>query len=724
MDKKLISTLQNMNNKINFTCDELIRLLNIKGDNELKKFKRCLTRLISSGSLYYNYNDDTYMLFSNSNMHKGILKLDNKKRYYLVEDDSRYFVSSLNLHHASYGDYVIIGYNMKNHCYEVNKILEKDGNKYVALIVCDKGNFYAYDSKFGNLEIINKDDGLIEGSMVLIEKISDQAKILEVICHKDDADASILRVVYEHGFTNEISAKERVELDSIPDSLSDEDVREAISSGVIDLRNLNLVTIDCDSTKDIDDGVCVHMNDDGTFSLYVCIADVSRYVKDGSALAVRVKDAGTSVYPGGCVVPMLPRKLSNGICSLNPGVYRYAICFKSLFNGNGDLISFDIFRSVIKSRKKMSYGMVDKVLENGNCISEYKDYYKQLLMLERLYLLIKNNFYNNGLLEFKNLEFEFDFDDSGKVIGLKKGVEGVSANIIEFLMLVTNKNACEYFSKLGIPLIYRVDEEPNYKKISEILDMLQKLNYLGNSISAYDDDGILKTRYTKEELQTIIRGLDNVFMPEVFHQMFIRTMSKARFSVNNIGHYPLGMSYYAQFTSPIRRGGDWRNHTIIDYYLNSGKDVNMTRRRFPINSLMKEAIVYSDREREADIVSSEVNQMLLLNFLNENISYMRDITFMGRVSCIGNSVRVLIDYGISGKLDIPMEKYDICGNDLVCDNNIVCSVGDLVCVNISGVNLNTKEILLSLERNLEKEYNNGKEKSEKKVKVRKYISNS
>ena len=722
MDDKILELLQTKKNKIAFSFDEIVSMMGISGSKDTKKFKKALTRLISDGKLYYNYNDDNYMLFENSNMYKGILKIDDKKRYYIDDNNSKLVIDVDNLHHASYGDFVIVNYNMKKHGYEISKILKKDNNKYVGIIIHNDEGYHVYNEKVGILDIISSKVNLLEGNMVLINKDNDRARVLEFICHKDDANADILRIVYEHGFTNEFSDEVKRELESIPSYLSDEVISEELSKGRVDLRDKDIVTIDCDTTKDIDDAVYIEKNNDGTISLYVCIANVSHYVKDGSSLASRIKEVGTSVYPPGCVIPMLPRELSNGICSLNPNVDRLAICFKSTFNKNGNLVDFDIFKAIINSKKKMTYSDVDKILEDDTMVSGYQKFYKQLLMMEKLYLIIQNNFYKNGYLEFQSSELDLYLDSRDRIEKLDKNIQGTGAKIIEFFMLITNKNACEYFSKLGIPLVYRVDDKPNFGKISDVISMLQNKNYLSDKFRVFDDEDEY-ANYSKEEIQGVLANLKDTVMPEVFYQMLIRTMSKAKFSTVNIGHYPLGLSHYAQFSSPIRRGGDWRNHTILDYYLET-KDSDKVKRRFPMDSLVREAESYSNREREAEDVEREANQMLILDYLDENMDKFNEKELVGRISSINNNIRVLLDNGIKGKIEIPMDSCTLYGDDLYLGATNICSVGDLVSVKLLGVKFKTKEILFSLEKNLEKEYRlNGKEKSKEKVKVREYIPN-
>ena len=719
MDDKIIAFFEG-SNKISFVYEELIKKMNIRGEKNLKRFKKSLDRLIANGLLYFNSSEKTLMLFRNSNLYKGKLLVDSKKRFYIIDNSSKYFINFNDLNNASYGDYVLVAYNMKRKKFEVKQVLKRDNNKYVAKVILFNGKLCISDDRFGILEIINgKEFKIVEGNLVLIEKKRDKAYVDEVICHVDDANANILKVVYEHGFTNEFSNEVKKELDNIPSSLSNEDINSELILGRVDLRDKDMVTIDCDTTKDIDDGVYIEKNDDGTFSLYVCIADVSHYIKDGSALSARIKEVGTSVYPPGCVIPMLPRELSNGICSLNPHVDRFAICFKSTFDDYGNLLDFNIFKAVVNSKLKMTYSNVDKILEKNEMVSGYEKYYKQLLMMEKLYLKIQNIFYKNGFLEFGNLEIELILNDEDKVKEIVNSNQGIGAKIIEFFMLITNKNACEFFSNLGIPLIYRVDEEPDYNKISDVLVMLQDKKILSKDINALDKNGNMRDLYSKSELQKILFDLKKVYLPDSFYQMFIHTMSKARFSSDNIGHYPLGLPYYAQFTSPIRRGGDWRNHTILDYYLSSNGNVAATIERFNKKRLEDEAIIFSDREKESIAVEAEVSQMLLLEYFDLNKEEINKQELVGRIYEIGSNVRVLLENGVKGKIFIPINNYVIMNNDLYVCSDLLCSVGDIVSVKVDSVKYKTGEIIFLLDKNLNKEYGvNDEKKRKQKIKVR------
>ncbi len=718
MDERIISFLEDNNNKISFTYEEMISKMGIRGEKNLKKFKNSLTRLISSGKICFDSKEHVYMLFKNSVYLRGTLLLDNKNRYYVQDGDTRYYLYARNMNGASYGDYIMFSYNYKTHGYEVNSVLKKDDSKYLAVICYHDGKLCAFDDKLGYLEIVDDKD-YVPGTIVFIQRNGNFAKVLEVRCHKDDPNADILKIVYKHGFSDCFSKEVEKELVDIPDSLSIEDADKEISLGAVDLRDKDIVTIDCDDTKDIDDGVYVEVNSDGTYSLYVSIARVGHYVKDGSALAVRIKEAGTSVYPPGSVIPMLPRKLSNGICSLWSDQDRNAICFKTTFNQNGEVIDFDLFKSIINSKKKMTYSDVDSILEDEVMVPGYEKYYKNLLVMEKLYYLIARNFRRDGFLEIDTDEFEYKLNESKKIEDIEKKRKGIAANMIEVFMLITGRNAGEYFSNLGIPLIYRVDEEPNYKKISEVIMLLQSKDLLDKSIKVGDGEYI-RDYYTKEELQSILKEVSKIKYPEVFYQMLIRTMSEAKYSVDNVGHYPLGFDYYAQVTSDIRRGGDWRNHTIIEYYLDSGKDVEATKARFSVESLEKEALVYSERQRAAKAVEAEANQMLLVDYVDKNKDKLNKEELIGRISEVGSSVRVLLDNGIKGKIVFP-STYNISGNSVYFGDRLICSIGDLVSVRIDGVKYKNSEVYMTLEKNLEKERCLDGEKKEKKVKIRKYI---
>ena len=472
----IISFLESNNrNKNNYSYDELVRAFKIRGEKNLKKLKRSLDRLISSGTLYYDDRENTYMLFKYSNMYKGMLLLDNKGRYYISDNNNKIVISNSNIGNATFGDFVLVGYDIKKSYYYVKNILKKDSNKYVSEVVYYNDEMCIHDSRFGYLEIANRDKYFIPGSLVLFEKkANNTANVIEYICHKDDPNSDILKIVYNHGFSNDFNNYVKRELEDIPDSVTEDVVDEEISLGRVDLRDKNFVTIDCDDTKDIDDGVYIEKNSDGTVSLYVGIANVSHYVKDGSALSSRIKETGTSVYPPSCVIPMLPRKLSDGICSLNPNVDRLSICFKTTFDNNGNVIDFDIFRAIINSKLKMSYSNVDNVLEKDEMVDGYEKFHKQLLMMEKLYYQIRNRFYKDGFLEFDSVGNEFILNDEKKIVDIIKSTDGIGARIIEFFMLSTNKNATEFFSNKGINLIYRVDAEPNYNKISDVIELLQK----------------------------------------------------------------------------------------------------------------------------------------------------------------------------------------------------------------------------------------------------------
>jgi len=685
-DKTILEIFKKKNN---YNFDEIAKLLKVSGSTKAK-LKAFLDRLIKDGIVYYDEKDKVYTLLENSHLIKGVIEFKNNR--YCVDNKSKIlFINDEFLNGATVGDEVIITYDFRVNSYVVKRIIKCDDKTYLGEIKFEYGRCYVVNDELGKLEVDNDLD-VVDGNIVSFKKLYGNIIIEDVICHKNEANADIMRIVYNHNFIAKISDKMNNELSKFSNfiSLDDNNLRYY---DIEDLRDVNFITIDCDDTKDMDDAVNVRVLDNGDMVLTTAISLVPYYVNDGSSLSGRIRREGTSIYPAGCVIPMLPPKLSNGICSLNEMVDRLALVIETTFDEYGNYLGVRPYLGIINSKKKCKYSEVNKILEDGIMVSGYEPFYKDLLLMQKLALLLECNFKDNGFVEFDVNELKINVDEDYKLDSINVQKQMTAEKIIEYFMLISNNKLAEYLTDLGLNIIYRVDGEPDKDNVYRPISFLKDKEIINIDINR---------ELNQFDFQNIIldlRKIDNEVEREIYNRLLIRTLPKAYYSAYNIGHFPLGVDYYAQFTSPIRRGPDWRNIMILLYYFKTGS-VEETNKRYPKEMLEEEAKRYSERERAAVEVESECNSLIISNFIEDNLEDIVGVSYVGYISGISkNYMYVTLENGIVGKVS-----FSLLGNKVkeiteytirTTTNNY--HIGDRIDINIKGVDKKYNEICFELQ---------------------------
>ena len=447
-----------------------------------------------------------------------------------------------------------------------------------------------------------------------------EGKIISLIGKKDEEDEKYVKALYKSFGLDMLSVFSPFvenELLSVPD-----EVTLADEIGRVDKTQLNVVTIDSEDAKDLDDGCYVEKLPNGMYVLSVFIADVSHYVKASSNLDKEAISRGTSIYIPGTVVPMLPKKLSNGICSLNAGVKRLAIGVDIVIDTNGKVVSSQVYKAVIKVRKKMTYEKVYKVLQRSDkdVLEEYKDYIEDLdTMLELSKLLYKQR-KANGSIDFDIPELKVQLDEEGKLQSIKPYDITEANKIIEEFMLITNMVIAEKFFFLDMPFIYRVHERPDEEKLRDLNGLL--LNY-GIKLKG------VKNIHPKT-LATVIDSIEDEKVKEVISSAMLRTLKIAKYSNECLGHFGLAAKYYTHFTSPIRRYPDLFIHRVISDYLENNGHMSKNK----LDRYEKQAYNYSYSSSEAEKNATKIER----EFINlYEVMYMKrfiDKEFEGAVSSI------------------------------------------------------------------------------------------
>lgn len=332
-----------------------------------------------------------------------------------------------------------------------------------------------------------------------------------------------------------------------------------------DLRNETIITIDGETTKDFDDAISIRKTSDSHFLLGVHIADVTHYVTEDSFLDKEALKRGTSVYLPDRVIPMLPEKLSNGLCSLNPGVNRFTLSCMMKINKNGEVVHSEIFESVIKTTERMTYTDIAKIIEqkDAGLIEKYQHIYKDIQLFHQLSLILREKRQNRGSIDFDFPEASILLNENGKAVELAIRDRNEATRMIEEFMIAANETVSEFFTKKEIPFLYRIHEKPSPEKMELFL---QFMSLLGQPLS--------ETEFTPKRLQMILNQHKGHIQYEAISQMLLRSLMKAQYSTEPKGHFGLASPYYSHFTSPIRRYPDLQIHRIIKEYLHHVLDAN------------------------------------------------------------------------------------------------------------------------------------------------------
>lgn len=592
---------------------------------DLRNLLDALDLLCDKGEIVQRKNN-CYMPFERSKYLKGKLSLTSKGNGYLLLDGKDLHIYKDRLNGACDGDTVIceVIENEKGYEGKVKKVIERNLGGSLGEIYFDSSNnmkckFCKKDVPFSivleNVENMN----LVEGDIVKIKPIKEMGKTLfceveEKVCHKNEPGSDIKMVLAEFNIPYKFSEEALEEAKNMPNK-----VLESELVGRVDLRDEEIFTIDGADTKDIDDAISLKMLDNGNYLLKVSIADVSHYVKEGSALKKEAFLRGNSYYVGGRVNPMLPVELSNGICSLNPLVDRLAVTCEMEINNSGDVVNKKLYKSVIRSKKKMTYDAVNQVFE-GNTLEDYKPFESTLKNMLELSKILKENKHRRGEIDFVSSEVKPTYDDEGYIIEIKKRLEGLGENMIEDFMVAANETVSSIMTEHGVPSIYRVHGTPAPKKIREFI---QKLSLMGHKITGK----INFNSITPRDIQNILEQLKKTKEYPILNKMMLRCMQKAIYDTSNIGHFGIASKDYTHFTSPIRRYSDLELHYLIDEFIfkknTSSEFISKVSNELPY---ITEHI--SETERIAQECEYAVNDMKIAEYMegvkDENGNVIRE----------------------------------------------------------------------------------------------------
>ena len=619
MREEILSILKNSDKALTvYDIQDKLGVNTVEGTKEVIQVLHELEEEV----VIYHSNKDKYMMLDNSHLRKGVMRA-NKKGFGFVEVDKMdedIYVSQDNMNGAIHDDIVLVEITSKMTLDRLEgrvlKIIKRQVERYIGEINFDKkgkGHITLDDSKIKlNIEV-SKENSLnaVDGHKVVVElgkrlnkNTKYEGKVVDVIGHKHDPGVDILSIIYKYNINVDFPDDVKEEVAEMPMEVREEDL-----VGRRDLRDMEIFTIDGDDTRDIDDAISIEKLENGNYKLGVHIADVSYYVKEGAPLDNEAMERGTSVYLVDRVIPMLPHELSNGICSLNPDVDRLAVSCVMEFDQEGKQVDYEIFLSVIRSKIQMTYKKVNSILEDNIVPEGYEPYENSLRLMGELASILRKFKTKRGYIDFGVEEAKILVDENCKPTDVVLRERGIGENLIEDFMIAANECVATHINYMNLPFVYRVHESPKEEKIRSFLGFISSLGY-----SVTGDIKDTKPT-TMQRLLDHLRDKDEF---KILSSLLLRSMQKAVYKPENLGHYGLASPCYTHFTSPIRRYPDTTVHRLLHTYLfNNRMDMGTVKK-------WEEKLVFvtehsSERERAAVDCEREVEDMKMAEYMEEHI---------------------------------------------------------------------------------------------------------
>jgi ribonuclease R len=507
-----------------------------------------------------------------------------------------------------------------------------------------------------------------------------EGKVIEILGDKNTPGVDILSVIRKYNLPEEFPEDVESYANNIPDEIPEEEYEKRR-----DLRDLNIVTIDGEDAKDLDDAVSVELLPDGTYRLGVHIADVTNYVKEKSPLDKEAYIRGTSVYLIDRVIPMLPKKLSNGICSLNPKVDRLTLSCSMIIDKAGNVLSHEIYESIIKTKERMTYTDVTKILKDSDpdVVERYEYLVPDFKLMEELCNILNKRRMTRGALDFEFEESYIILDEKGKPVDIKPRERETANRVIEEFMLICNETIAEHMFWASMPFVYRIHEDPDEQKLAAFSEFVHNLGYNLKAV---------KEMHPKV-LQDLLSQLKGTREENVVSTLMLRSLKQARYSEECSGHFGLAAKYYCHFTSPIRRYPDLAIHRIIkEFLLGKINDKRIEKLKKFVADASKQS---SDMERRATEAERETDDLKKTEYMADRIGeefngLISSVTTFGLFIELENTIEGLVH--VSNMLD-DYYIYDEKNHTLIGEHSRrVYRLGDKVKIKVVKADIETRTI--------------------------------
>lgn len=680
-------------------------------NKEEKKLEKTIEQLIKQGYVVKDQrNKNRIVQAEEKGIFRGVYSASEDKYGFVVidgDDENKIFIEGNNKNNAIHNDLVVVQIledaedEDQKDSGEIIRILDR-GLKEVIGTFEKKRNFGVVipDDKriHRNIRIEkNRFGKATDGDRVVCNILKNNndyendnnldGNIKEIIGKKGDRDLEIKVMLRENNLSGEFSPF------VIRDAKKIEAPIEEDFKNRLDLRKINIFTIDGEESKDLDDAISIEKLENGNYKLGVHIADVAHYVKEGSRIDEEALKRGTSIYLVDRVIPMIIEDISNGVCSLNPNEDKLTLSVIMELDLNGNVVDYEIKESIINSKLRTSYNDVSDILEKEDeYLSEkYRDFIDDFRNAEKLMKILKEKRKKRGAISLGGEKMKISLDDNGKPISLDVEDRRVAEEIIEEFMIITNEVVAEHFYNLKVPFVYRVHENPDKENIDYFSEFAARFGY--------DLDSSKDILEQREELNNILKESEWKKDSCIIKSMVLRTLEKARYSDECIGHFGISNMYYCHFTSPIRRYADLLNHRIIKETINGEMDENRKEHFKQIVGDIAEKL--SEKEKTAEYVEREVfdyyKTLYMHNKLDEEfIGIITNVTYGGIFVELSNKVtgRVKVGELSDGKYELDEDKLCLRG----ITSGKVYSVGDEIKVKVSETSKNIRKVDLKISR--------------------------
>ena len=631
--------------------EELAEVFAVDTVEALVQLKGLLKELGNDGTLVLS-RKNRYGRPAQFNLLIGKISRHPKGFGFLMQEDADaddIFIPASELKGAMNGDRVIVRIKREATAKsraegEVIRILQRNVQQIVGTFESSRhfGFVVPDDKRFGSDIFIPKEqfNGAKTNMKVLVEitqwpekNRSAEGKIVQVIGKKDAPGVDILSIIMGHDLPQGFPADVLMYAEALPETIAVSEIEKRR-----DLRDMLMITIDGEDAKDLDDAVSVQKLENGNYLLGVHIADVGHYVKEDSVLDKEALERATSVYLVDRVIPMLPQKLSNGICSLNAGEDRLAMTCMMEINSQGVVVSHDIFESVIHVNYRMTYQNVTKILLNQDeaLCGKYHEILSMLQEMAQLQMILEKKRKLRGAIEFYAPESKVILDKKGHPIRIEWREQGVADKIIEEFMLCANETVAEHFFWMEVPFLYRVHEEP---KMEDVLDVNKFLQAFGYNIKG------LSNHVHAKAYQNVVEQVAGKPEEMMINTVMLRSMQHARYDVEALGHFGLAAQYYSHFTSPIRRYPDLAIHRMIKELLHNGDRLDEKRVTILKGKMKHYAEQASVREKIAEEAERESVELKKIEYMKP---YVGDV-FQAKISGVTNfGIFVQLDNSVEG----------------------------------------------------------------------------
>lgn len=679
---------------------ELEEVFQIQEAVEFKELVKALNELEDEGELVRT-RKNRFGLPQKMNLVRGKIQMHAKGFAFLIPDDND--LADIYIHHSDLGsamnnDTVLVrpeSTAKKDARAEgkVIRILERASTDIVGTFEDNKsfGFVIADDKRIPNDIFIPKGNtnGAVDGHKVIVHiteypegRKSAEGEIIQILGHKNDPGIDIISIIHKHGITVDFPEEVLDQAAATPEVISEDEIE-----GRRDSREEMIVTIDGEDAKDLDDAVSVKKLENGNFQLGVYIADVSYYVGEGTPMDEEAFERGTSVYLVDRVIPMIPHRLSNGICSLNPKVDRLTLGCEMEITSKGDIVGHEIFQSVIRTTERMTYTDVNKILVDQD--TETKEKFKTLVPMfenmEKLAAALNRKRMKRGAIDFDFKEAQVLVNEAGQPTDVVLRERSVGERLIEEFMLAANETVAEHFHWLDVPFIHRIHEDPDEGKLDTFFEFLAGLGYVVKGTS---------NEIHPQALQQVLEEAKGKPEEMVISKLMLRSMKQAKYDPQSVGHFGLATDFYTHFTSPIRRYPDLTVHRLIRTYLINNKMDDKTQSRWK-EAMPEIARHTSERERAAVDAERETDDLKKAEFMLDKIGE----EFSGVISSVTNfGMFVELENTIEGLIHVSYMTDDYYHYDeqsfaMIGERTAnVYRIGDEVTVKVADVNTDERTV--------------------------------